>query len=533
MNTASIAYRETGFFAGHILRYLEEDKQLKSFYNLPPTIESFAEAMKAKSKVPVNRTLLVEILLEQNGEAHPKSKQNIRLLSTETTFTVCTGHQLCLFTGPLYFIYKLISTINLAEALKKKYPTNDFIPVYWMASEDHDFEEINHAQLFGKKVEWDKQNATANKPLPAGRIATASLAPLLAEVEILLGNSEHSASLMNLLRKAYLEKNNLAEATRVLVNALLGDYGLVILDADDARLKKEFVPVLKDDIFNNTNFSLVTETIQKLAEQDIKAQVNPRKINVFYMGDEGRHRIEKQEDGVFKVLNTDITFTTEQLQKELDTHPERFSPNVVLRPLYQEWILPNLAYVGGGGELSYWLEYKKMFDYHRIPFPILMLRNSVMLADKAILERATKLGIVLTELFMETESLIRKYIAAHASTSIDISAEETKLKELYGVLSEKANAIDPTLKPAAEGELQKALNGLKALEQKMLRAEKQKQETSVNQLRKLKEKLFPDGELQERYDNFIPYYARLGPAFITALKENPDPFKKEFLILSE
>ena len=356
----SINYSDTGFFSEQIVRYVKGDAALKPFYNLAPVMESFAKAIDLKAKENCNRELLVTVLLEQNKQCHANSINNIKSLGDKNTFTVCTGHQLCLFTGPLYFIYKILSTINLAEELQQKYPDNKFVPVYWMASEDHDFEEINHIRVFGKIISWSKEEATANEATAAGKIKTKSLQKVFEELSALIGGDAKGQAFISRLEAMYMGSENLAEATRSLVNELFGTYGLVIMDADDSRLKKEFAPILSDDIFNNTNADLVNDSIQKLSEQGIKAMVNPRSINVFYLTEKFRQRIEKNKDGNFAIVNTNIVFTAEQLKNELEQHPERFSPNVVLRPLYQEKTLPNIAYVGGAGELSYWMEYKKM-----------------------------------------------------------------------------------------------------------------------------------------------------------------------------
>ncbi len=529
----SINYSDTGFFSEQIVRYVKGDAALKPFYNLAPVMESFAKAIDLKAKENCNRELLVTVLLEQNKQCHANSINNIKSLGDKNTFTVCTGHQLCLFTGPLYFIYKILSTINLAEELQQKYPENKFVPVYWMASEDHDFEEINHIRVFGKIISWSKEEATANEATAAGKIKTKSLQKVFEELSALIGGDAKGQAFISRLEAMYMGSENLAEATRSLVNELFGTYGLVIMDADDSRLKKEFAPILSDDIFNNTNADLVNDSIQKLSEQGIKAKVNPRSINVFYLTEKFRQRIEKNKDGNFAIVNTNIVFTAEQLKNELEQHPERFSPNVVLRPLYQEKTLPNIAYVGGAGELSYWMEYKKMFDRHNTFFPILMLRNSILFVDEASSQKIKKLNLSVADFFTETELLIKQYVADLASANNNFEAEEQALKKLYENISNKVAVVDITLKASVDADLQKALNGLKAMEQKLLRAEKQKHETAIAQIKKLKEKLFPDNVLQERAENFMPYYIKNGSSYIEILKENCKPFDGKFIVFEQ
>lgn len=528
LKKSEIALSETGYFPGLLLDYINGNDNLKKLYTYRPEISAFRQAIEDKSKETINRELLVTVLREQYTSFQDSELQNknVELLKDNSTFTVCTGHQLCLFTGPLYFIYKILSTINLAETLKKQYPEYNFVPVYWMAGEDHDFEEVKSVNLFGKKLSWENPDAKG----AVGQMATASLKPVLDEFRQIAGVSDNAIELVELFEDVYLKHINLADATRYLVHQIFGKYGLVIVDGNDARLKKEFISIVEEDIFNATNQQLVNQTIGDFENLGIKAQVNPRPINCFYMLDNIRERIELAGDN-YQVLNTDITFTKEQLQIELKAHPERFSPNVVLRPLYQQKILPNLAYIGGPGEIAYWLEYKRMFDFHKISFPVLIPRNFALLLDSKSEQQLQKLGFTVPDLFKDTELLVKEFVNKNASAALSLAEEEQQLSNLFAVIATKATLVDPTLKGSVEAELQKALNSLKNIESKLVRAEKQKQETSINQIKKLKDKFFPTDSLQERYDNITPYYLKAGKQMIDDLKDAFDPLDYKMLIL--
>lgn len=526
---SNIALSETGQFSKLIIDYINKDKTLRPFYSYEPVIESFEQAIEDRNKLTLNREVLVEALNDQYKKAGITGMENIiRSLSDKNTFTVCTGHQLCLFTGPLYFIYKLVSTINLAEALKKKYPSFQFIPVYWMATEDHDFEEICSINLFGKTIKWNNTAASG----AVGRLESASLEAVLEELKPILGESGNAKKLAELFTQAYLKHSNLADATRWFVHQLFSTYGLVIIDGDDAQLKSTFTSIIEDDLLNQTNHKLVNDTIAELEKMNIKAQVNPRPINSFYMIDHIRERIELNE-GIYKVLNTDIAFTKDKLIEELKNHPERFSPNVVLRPLYQQKILPNLAYVGGPGELAYWLEYKPMFDQHHVLFPVLIPRNFALLLDEKTEQQFTKAGFTTADLFKDTETLIKELVTKNTTSQLSLAEQQAKLAAVFAEVAAAASAVDSTLKAAVEAEFQKANNALKNIESKIMRSEKQKQETGINQVKKIKEKFFPGEGLQERYDNFIPYYLKQGDDLIRDLKQAFDPFTYELLILRE
>lgn len=527
MNSKHIPYSETGFFSNLILDYLSGKPELKSFYESEPGLFSFGKKIKERGLINIDRKFLADVLSEQNIPLNDNAKvlANIELLRNNNAFTVTTGHQLNLFTGPLYFVYKIISTINLAEKLKQQYPENDFVPVYWMHCEDHDFAEINHIHLFGKKIEWKEEHHGA-----AGEISTASLTSVIAELKSILGESANANELISLFSEAYLNHTNLADAMRFLCHQLFGHYGLVILDARDKRLKQIFIPQLKEDIFNHPNFKSVEQSSSELEQLGYKTQVNPREINCFYLTNGKRERIIKTEKG-FEVLNTSLCFSKEELEKEIDNHPEKFSPNVVLRPLYQEHILPNLAYIGGAGELSYWLQYKRMFNAAKVSFPLLVLRNSVMVVDETVKTKIEKLGLAAKDFFATEEKLVNDFIAANSASETDLGDEQQKMKELFQSVKSKAKQVDTTLEASIEAELQKQLKVLEQLESRIQRAEKKKYETSIHQIKSIREKLFPANSLQERHENISTFYLRYGSSFIDILKQNLQPLDCRFMIL--
>jgi len=529
-------YSEVGYLSDIVTKYLDEDHLLKPFYKYAPNSSSFKQIIEDKKKENINRQLLVEVLKSQNSEFRIQNlvEKNIEALLNPNTFTVTTGHQLCLFTGPLYFIYKIISTINLAEELKKEFPEYNFVPVYWMVSEDHDFAEINHIHLFGKKLEWNSEHRILNSI--AGITETNSLKNIINELKIIIGESENAKKIIPLFEDAYLKNKNLADATRCLVNELFGEYGLVIIDANDARLKNEFKEEIKDDIFNNSNFKIVNSTIQKLHNLNFKTQVNPREINCFCLIDGQRERIVFENSKFIPSKsgqNSKLEFSEKEILFEIENYPERFSPNVVLRPLYQQKILPNLAYIGGAAEIAYWLEYKSMFEFHNIGFPLLLLRNSVMWLDKKTSEKIRKLKLNVADFFKNENEIIKSFLKNNSENNLNLEVEKEKIKSIYNKILQQVEKIDRTLKPTVEAELQKQLNSISVLENKIFRAEKQKQEVNINQIKKLKEKLFPNQKLQERHENFIPYFLEYGNDFIKILKKELNVFEKGIIVLEE
>ncbi len=511
----SFPIHQTGLFSSLFEDYLSGSEQVKPFYHSHINKQDFSLYLEKNTFAYLNRPALVKALQHQGNlvaNTHPESLANVISLENPNTYTVTTGHQLCLFTGPLYFIYKIISTINLCKTLKENFPDKNFVPVYWMASEDHDFEEINHVHVFGKKIVWNTEQKGS-----VGEFTTEGLPDVITELKTILGNSESSDSLIQLFEKAYITHQTLADATRYLVNELFGKQGIVIIDGNDAGLKSLFKKEFEKDIFENASYNCVTKTIDHLKEK-YSAQVSPREINVFYKEKGLRERIEKQGE-YFTVLNTNIRFSETEMRTIIQNTPEKLSPNVVLRPLYQQKILPNIAYVGGPGEIAYWLEYKTMFDAYNIHLPILMPRNFVMLMDKGTQNKLQKLNLGIEDVFKEGEELVKQFIKTQHN-DINLEEEKNKLTVIYANILKTVAAIDKSLVGTTEAEKQKAINGITTIEQKINRALKQKSETDVNQIWSVKEKLFPKNTPQERYDNFSMYYSKYGSAFIDMLMEH-------------
>jgi len=527
MHVLKIPYQQTGYFSKTVLDYVSNDKKINPFYNLYPNLENFGKQIKNKKQFSKKkREILVNVLQEQykNSAISKKTERNINLLQDSETFTITTGHQLNLFTGPLYFLYKIISVINLTEQLKEKYPTKNFVPIYWMATEDHDFDEINYFNFKTHQLQWQKHAKGA-----VGRLDTKGLKSVYTEFKNQLGKGKYAEYLAELFKKSYLEHTNLADATRFLANTLFKTYGLVIIDADNTSLKKEFIPYIKEELHNQTVFKAISETKEKLAK-NYKIQVNPREINLFYLKDNLRERI-LLENGKYFVLNTDIVFTKEEILKEVENYPERFSPNVIMRPLYQEVILPNLAYIGGGGELAYWLELKAYFEQNKVVFPILMLRNSVLLITEKEYKKIQKLKLTIPDLFLKQHQLVTKKVKEISNLNLDFSKQKDFLKQQFFQLKDIAKQTDVSFIGAVNAQEKKQLKGLCNLEKRLIKAEKRKLKEVITRIEDMQNKLFPNKSLQERQVNFSEYYLMYGEELLHFLKNNLNPLETNFTII--
>jgi bacillithiol synthase len=533
MDAHCIDYLETGFFSKTVTDYLEDVPELKSFYSYRPDINGFLALLEHK-QTTANRQLLAEVLTEQYSKSGnpelpfmPMVKGNIELLKSDDTYTITTGHQLNIFTGPLYFLYKIVTAIKLCRQLEKSFPGKRFVPVYWMASEDHDFAEINYTNIGHKKIQWNEQVAGAT-----GRLHIKTLRECINQYKGILGLDGHANQLAEMVETAYASHTNLADATRYLVNALFGQYGLIVIDADDARLKKQFATVIKQDILEQNSFKHILASNAKLQNLGVHTQVNPREINFFYLNDELRERIV-QEGDQFKVLNTAISFTQAEIEQEIEQHPERFSPNVVMRPMYQEYILPNLAYIGGGAELVYWLQLKANFDHYGITFPILILRNSALIVRKETTAKVQKMELEAADLFKSTDEIKNKWVKNHTQHQLSLQSEWNSLQAVFDGLKTRAEKIDPTLGPSTIAVQARLKHAIDKLERKLIKAEKRNHETHLRQIDVIKQEIFPKNSLQERTENFGLFYVKWGQVFIDELIRNFDPLAFQFTVLTE
>jgi bacillithiol biosynthesis cysteine-adding enzyme BshC len=306
---------------------------------------------------------------------------------------------------------------------------------------------------------------------------------------------------------------------------------LIVFLPDDAEYKRAFIPVVEKELKEQFSYKIVEDTIAAFPKE-YKVQAGGRDLNMFYLKDDMRERIEKK-DGKFTTHDSQLTFDDSQIKKELETHPERFSPNVILRPVFQEMLLPNIAFIGGGGEVAYWLELKEVFAAVQVPFPVLILRNSFMIVEKSHSLKAGSLGFAVADLFKTENELMNVLVKRDSEVQLSLEKEKQLVHAFYADLKKTAGAIDITLQPHTEALEKLAIRKIEALEKKMLRAEKKKFEAQQRQLHKLRSQLFPHNSLQERIENLMPFYAKWGKGFIKTIYENSLALEQEFVILEE
>ncbi|MEP6750513.1 MAG: bacillithiol biosynthesis BshC, partial [Bacteroidota bacterium] len=321
MNCTStrLQYTDTGYFSTIITDYLQKKKEIAPFYKHTTDLNGIKAAIEARKKFGNHRTTLVAELEKQYAvlQTTDAVKQNIRLLADENTFTITTAHQPVIFTGTLYFIYKILHVIKLSAWCKEQLPQYNFVPVFYMGSEDADLDELGSIWLNNEKIVWDTAQTGA-----VGRMNTTGLEKIIARIEGELSVQQYGKELVQLLKDCYLNSPDIQTATFKLIDALFARYGLIVLISDKPGFKKLLRPVFEDDLFNQTSSGIATQTIEQLSAH-YKVQANPRAINLFYLKDNIRERIEQDGDK-WLVVGKNISFTKETLLLELQQHPERF-----------------------------------------------------------------------------------------------------------------------------------------------------------------------------------------------------------------
>ena len=540
-SATKIPYSDTGLFSSLVRDYVQSKGTAHSFVPYTPNYEGIKKAIEARKIFPTNRAVLVEVLQKQYdtlsttkgadkviGQAIATKlvQENINLLKLDNTYVVTTAHQPNIFTGPLYFFYKIIHAIQLAVDLKKQFPDNNFVPVYYMGSEDADIDEVGSFVLGGAKHQWATKQTGA-----IGRMKVDdALVQLLQNMEGYWSVKPHGAEALAILKSAYQKGKTINEATLEVVHGFFGQYGLIVLQPDDAALKSLFVEVMEKELTTHFSHAAIQPTIKALSK-DYHVQTEGRSLNLFYLKDQLRARIEKV--GVeYVIMDTDLKFSEEEILKELRQYPERFSPNVILRGVYQELILPGVVFIGGGGELAYWMELKNVFDAVKVHYPAVQLRNSFVCIREKQAEKWADLGLTFKDLFKPTIDIEVAYAKKQASETLELTSHIQSLNTLYAQIKVDVMKVDATLGEHALNLAHQSVKKLQELEKKMIRAERRKQVVAIERIHGIKQSLFPMNSLQERVENFSEWVGDYGWEWVTAIMDNSNTMDQNFTVIT-
>lgn len=479
--------------------YLLEKKDIKQLYQFFPNIAAIPAAIEAKKRQNIDREGLHAEIKRQYADSETIAAitaANIAALQSEDTFCITAAHQPALFTGPLYTFYKIANVINIAQKCKALYPQYNFVPVFWMGSEDHDFEELNHTFIGEKKIQFNESFSG-----PIGQFHTTDWQRIIAETMTATANPTLLAAMQHILNKDIA----FVKITKAFLQLLFDQYGLVIVNQDNFFFKQQFSAIITDEVLNQRATNVLADNTVFLQE-NYHVPITLRTINFFKIDAVSRQRIV-MENAVFSVLNTTAKYSAQEIAADIAANPQQYSPNVVFRPLLQEKVLPNICFVGGGGEVSYWLQLKPLFDYYQIAYPIVTLRNSYFISNNFIEKKREKYGFTYLDFFTDKNTLLKQWLIENEGENLDFSSEENAIEKIYAQIIAKLKLTDASLEGNAKAELQKALNGIQQIRQKVLKSAKRNNEEMENALQKIYAQLFPDGVWQERHQNLLRFSA--------------------------
>lgn len=486
------------------------NQKIEGFENNTFSLDHFKDQihLKQNSFTPDQRQILSDVLEKQLSDLtlSSKQKENLENLRQSNTFTITTGHQLNLFSGPVFFVYKILQTIKTCTYLKENFPDFNFVPVYWMASEDHDFAEINHFKTENNYYEINEKSGG-----PVGRI-TISDTFFISEFEKEFKDSVFGTELILMMKEAYKVGNTLTEAIKTLVNRLFSEFGLLIMDGDSKELKNQIKDIFRDELLHFSLQKNSKEKVDFLTRKYGKVQVNPRDINLFYLS-ETRDRIDFDGEQ-YSAVDTDKRFTQEEILQELDSYPERFSPNALMRPVYQEKVLPNLAYIGGNAEIMYWLELKDYFAAVGIPFPVLIPRNSMLFIKEKTVGKIEKLDLSIEDFFGNFTAITNQKILKDSSVLSLLEEKEMLLEKGFSELKTIAETTELSFGNMVKAEEVRQLKSFKRMKKRLLHAEKIKQSELLERLEKLFLDVHPSKTWQERVYNFSVFFSDYGYSWL-------------------
>lgn len=450
-------------------------------------------------------------------------------------FVVTTGQQAGLLGGPLFTVYKALSAVALADALQERLGV-PVLPVFWVASEDHDWAEVKDVHLLDtanrlQRVELadpvgDAGEAAGPGPSMARRKLDDGIQDVFRRLEEILPPTDFRDALLARFRDAYAPGASVSDAFEGLLAALLAGTPLALIQASDPELKRASVPVLRAELENGAAHEAAlrrTTAAFSAAGYEPRVPIADGAENVFYENDGGRERLVRDGDG-WVTRGRGARLSREQALEELEAHPVRFSPNVVLRPVVESAVLPTLAYVGGPAEVRYFAQTGCLFEAHGVGMPLVMPRASLTVVEGKTRKVLDKFALDIEDLGVPPQELAARVLADEMPPEVDAALKKVRgaIAEGYAGLGEAVKQIDPTLKGPIGGARSAALSELADLEKRVMRGLKSQNEIALDQIEKARVNLFPTGKPQERVLNPLQYLVRYGDEFMEEVRAAVD-----------
>ena len=504
------------------LDYLRDPIALREFY--PAAVRFHHELPTRASEVlaahQTDRGALCDALRDMNAAwgADEETLRNIQLLRDADCLAVVSGQQAGLFSGPLYTIYKALSAVKLAGCLTQR--QTKAVPVFWIATEDHDFPEVAKAEFIGRDCKLAEVAVSSDlhqEGQPVGRvIIDSSIDAVITQLLELLPGSEFTPDLEAVLRDTWRPGRSYGEAFARLMTSLLGKHGLVLLDPLDPRLKALAAPLYAKAALRAHDIATAIETRSRcLVEAGYHAQVtaSENSFPLFLHDDSGaRHALTRSGDGKYTTKQTDESYSVQELADLALAQPEKFSPNVTLRAVVQDYLLPTIAYYGGAAEIAYFAQTGEVYRLLERPITPILPRSSLTMIERHTGRVLERYGLGLADLFAGPESVLKRVVEEHlgAETAQSFAITEGRVNSELDGLREKLRTVDPTLADALETGRRKINYQLEGLRTRFYRAQMARDEAAQRQLERAFDQLFPHKVLQERHINITSLLARHG-----------------------
>ncbi|MEO8208980.1 MAG: bacillithiol biosynthesis cysteine-adding enzyme BshC [bacterium] len=529
----SIPFSSLPSYSELFINYTNNFDSLRKFYEYDfRSDEDFLKCIELKKQTYLTgknffRSDICEILKLQNANFNSSENtfDNIRILNDHDTFAVVSGQQLGLLSGPYYTILKAINTVQLADNLNKKFPDYKFVPVFWLESDDHDFLEINNINIISKEnelknIQYYEGGIESEKYLkPTGNIIIDKyINQFIDSLEESFNNSDFSASLFSSIRNSYKDGVNIKTAFSRFINSIIKDKGLIFIDPSDKEFKKLLKPLFELEL--NTSPQVCEKVINTSVELEEKfdVQVKPKAINLFYIHEGSRYLLEPRENNIYALKNSRQKFSKEELYNILESNPERFSWNVVTRPVCQDYLLPTIAYIGGPSEISYFAQFKEVYKFFNVPMPVIYPRTSVTIIENRVKGFLEKNNLKFNELFNEKE-LNKKLLRTVSEVSAEQIFSDLK-EELTGVFytyEKELSRIDVSQTDSFVKRNKQFLESLEIGKEKFINAQSKQNDIISNQLKKVLLNVYPNDTLQERVLNISYFLNKYGFELIDLL----------------
>ena len=504
------------------LDYLEDPGALRRYY--PAAVQFHHELAQRVPEVlaayEVNRSSVCDALESMNRrwQAPPETLKNIELLRDEDCIAVVSGQQAGLFTGPLYTIYKALSAVKLAGCLRQR--NTKAVPVFWIASEDHDFAEVAAAEFISRDCQLKRVEVRENwhkEGQPVGQVVLDnSIGDVIDQLFELLPASEFASDVKSLVRQAWEPGRGFVEGFARMMTALLGEYGLIFLDPLDANLKQLAAPLYSSAAHKAYEIATAVEQrSRELEEAGYHAQVmaSANSFPLFFHDENGSRRaVARTPQGTYKAKEADEEYSAEELAELAAKHPERFSPNVTLRAVVQDYLLPTIAYLGGSSEIAYFAQTAEVYRVLGRPSTPILPRSSLTMIERHAGRVLERYDLSMVDFFEGIDPVIKRVVEEHlgANTAKLFAKSEENINDELDRLRRELESVDPTLAGALETGRKKINYQLEGLRSRFVRAQMSRDEAAHRQLQRVFEQLYPNKELQERHINITSLLARHG-----------------------